>query len=59
MPVINVSPAQILFHRQLLDHLPVKPCCYHLHKDWIISSKQMEDYAHRQTSKQEKDMTHL
>ena len=48
LPEINLSPAQILFHRQLRDHLPVKPCYYHLHKDWIISSKQREDYAHRQ-----------
>ena len=46
--MINLSPAQILFHRQLHDHLPVKPCYYHLHKDWIISSKQREDYAHQQ-----------
>ena len=46
LPEINLSPAQILFHRQLRDHLPLKPCYYHLHKDWIISSKQREDYAH-------------
>ena len=46
LPDINLSPAQILFHRQPCDHLPVKPCYYHLHKDWIISSKQKEDYAH-------------
>ena len=48
LPDINLSPAQIQFHRQLCDHLPVKPCYYHLHKDWIISSKQREDYAHQQ-----------
>ena len=48
LPEINLSPAKILFHRQLHDHLPVKPCYYHLHKDWIISSKQREDCAHWQ-----------
>ena len=48
LPNINLSPAQILFYRQLRDHLPVKSCYYNLHKDWIISSKQKEDYAHRQ-----------
>lgn len=26
LPEISFSPAQILFHRQLHDHLPVKPC---------------------------------
>ena len=30
LPEVNLSPAQILFHRQLHDHLPVKPCYYHL-----------------------------
>ena len=54
LPEINLSPAQILFHRQLRDHLPVKPCPYHLHKDWIISSKQREDYAHRQNQQTRK-----
>ena len=42
LPESNLSPAQVLFHRQLHVHLPVKPCYYHLHKDWIISSKQRE-----------------
>ena len=44
---INLSPAQILFHRQLCVHLPVKSCYYHLHKYQIISSKQRKD-AHQQ-----------
>ena len=30
---INLSPAQILFHRQLRAQLPAKPNHYHLHKD--------------------------
>ena len=42
LPESNLSPAQVLFHRQLHVHLPVKPCYYHLHKDWIISSRQRE-----------------
>ena len=42
LPESNLSPAQVLFHRQLHVHLPVKPCYYHLHTDWIISSKQRE-----------------
>ena len=40
---INLSPAQILFHRQLRDSLPNNPRHYQLHKDWIISARQRED----------------
>ena len=40
LPEINLSPVQMLFSRQLSDHLPVKPCYCHLHKDWIIFSEQ-------------------
>ena len=48
LPEMNLSPAQILFHRQLCVHLPVNSCYYHLHKYRIISSKQRKDYAHQQ-----------
>ena len=42
LPYINLSPAQILFHRQLRDHIPANPVHYKLHKDWIISADQRE-----------------
>ena len=42
LPYINLSPAQILFHRQLRDHIPANPVHYKLHKDWIISANQRE-----------------
>ena len=42
LPHINLSPAQILYHRQLRDHLPVHPSQYQLHKEWLISAQQRE-----------------
>ena len=48
LPYINLSPAQILFHRELRDYLPANPKLYKLHKDWIISSTDREQaYAQR------------
>lgn len=46
LPDINLSPAQILFHRQLRDHLPAHPHHYRLHQDWILSAKQREAALH-------------
>ena len=43
LPHINLSPAQILFHRQLRDHLPVDPTHYQLHKEWLVSAQQREE----------------
>ena len=40
---INLSPAQILFHRQLRDSLPNNPQHYRLHKDWILSAHEREN----------------
>ena len=42
IPELGLSPAQILFHRQLRDSIPVRPKLYKLHKEWIISAKQRE-----------------
>ena len=42
LPYINLSPAQILFHHQLHDHIPANLVHYKLHKDWIISANQHE-----------------
>ena len=39
---LGLSPAQILFHRQLRDHLPNNPTHYRLHKRWLISAKKRE-----------------
>ena len=44
----TLAPAQILFHRQIRDHLLVNPTHYCLHMDWVISSKQRVDFAHFQ-----------
>ena len=38
LPDINLSPAQILFHRQLKDAIPTHRKQYHLHKQWIIAA---------------------
>ena len=40
---IKLSPAQILFHRQLRDSLPNCPSHYRLHKEWVISGRQGEN----------------
>ena len=42
LPDLNLSPAQILFHRQLRDSIPCHPMHYHLHQDWLISAQQRE-----------------
>ena len=39
---IDLSPAQILLHRQLRDGLPNHPSHYQLHKDWLITAHQRE-----------------
>ena len=35
LPDIKLSPAQILFHRQLRDHIPAHPSQYRLHDEWL------------------------
>ena len=42
IPELGLSPAQILFHRQLRDSIPAKPKLLKLHKEWIISATQRE-----------------
>ena len=44
---INLSPAQILLHRQLRDHIPSNHKHYKLHTDWIISAEQREQVLTR------------
>jgi len=36
---INLSPAQILFHRQLRDAIPNHPHHYQLHSDWLEAAQ--------------------
>ena len=38
----GLSPAQILFHRQLKDALPTHRTHYQLHPEWILSAKERE-----------------
>ena len=42
LPDIGLSPAQILFHRELRDTIPSPRSNYHLHKDWVIAAKERE-----------------
>ena len=42
LPGIGLSPAQILFHRNLRDTLPCHPSHFQLHKEWVVSRKQLE-----------------
>jgi len=43
IPELGISPAQLLFHRQLRDSLPANPKHYQLNKQWIISASEREE----------------
>ena len=48
LPDLQLSPAQILFHRQLRDSLPAHPSHYRLHQEWIVDAERREQsYAKR------------
>ena len=40
LPDCNLSPAQILLHRQLRDKIPSHPSHYKPHADWLIAAEQ-------------------
>ena len=42
LPHINLSPVQILLHRQLRYYIPDNPKHYKQYTYWIISTKQCE-----------------
>ena len=42
IPGLNLSPAQILLHRQLRDSVPAHPSHYELHKEWVVSADERE-----------------
>ena len=42
LPDLNLSPAQILFHRNIRDYIPTHQSHYELHKEWVISARQRE-----------------
>ena len=52
LPTISLSPAQILFHRELRDFTPSHPTHYQLHKDWIITQEQREHLASKHNIQQ-------
>ena len=39
---MGLSPAQLLLHRQIRDHIPADPSHYQLHSDWILSAEERE-----------------
>lgn len=47
LPDIKLSPAQILFHRQLRDFLPVHRSHFKLHEEWLSLAKQREQLLYR------------
>jgi hypothetical protein len=48
MADIGMSPAQLLLHREIRDHIPVNPKHYRLHKNWVIAAEKREElYAQR------------
>ena len=51
LPDINLSPAQILLHRQLRDSVPAVPSHYSLHKEWVLSAKERESAVATRTQK--------
>ena len=51
---LGMSPAQLLLHKTIRDHIPVNPSHYQLHKDWILSAEEREKmYAHRNQALQD------
>ena len=50
LPLLNLSPAQILLHRQLRDTLPNHPSHFQLHKEWILSAQDRERLFYRRNS---------
>ena len=44
---IDLSPAQILFHRQLRDALPSHPTHYQLHPEWLAAAQTREETFHK------------
>ena len=48
LPDINLSPAQILLHRNIRDGLPAHPDHYIPHKEWVITAEERDlAYARR------------
>ena len=43
----GLSPAQIVFHRQLKDSIPCHPSKYQLHPEWILAAKEREHAYHK------------
>ncbi len=43
MSDLQLSPAQLLFHRQIRDRVPTHPKHLRLHKEWILTSRQREE----------------
>ena len=39
---INLSPAQVLLHRQLRDSIPAHPAHYRPHKEWVLTAEERE-----------------
>ncbi|MEO2242304.1 MAG: DDE-type integrase/transposase/recombinase, partial [Candidatus Poseidoniia archaeon] len=39
---LGLSPAQLLLHRHLRDHIPAHPRNYRLHKEWVVSASERE-----------------
>ncbi|CAB4033368.1 Transposon Ty3-I Gag-Pol poly [Paramuricea clavata] len=42
LPDIELSPAQILLHRQLRDSIPAHPDHYQPHKEWVLTAEERE-----------------
>ena len=42
LPDINLSPAQVLLHRQLRDSIPAHPAHYRPHKEWVLTAEERE-----------------
>ena len=42
LPYIKLSPAQLLLHRNLRDHIPRNEKYYHLHQEWLSTATEYE-----------------
>ena len=49
LPDLSLSPSQILFCHNIRDYIPTHLSHYELHKEWVISTPQQEQFLSRRT----------
>ena len=58
VPGLGISPAQLLLHRQLRDHLRAHPTFYKPHPEWIVAANQREKLLAKRNTKMAEAYNH-